>query len=170
MKNLDDEDIPQTSSRIYDLSERKAIMARYEKSNAAVSLQFFDGTPLFAPLPETEPNADHYPSLTLDEALKMLKKSIFYSMRSSIPVHILMHYIQQHGDFDENFYRKEYLRDRAELYTPLEHFVRFGMYTGFRPNADFDASELYNSYPEFKQTGIPPYILHIIFSILKKYR
>lgn len=167
MKDLDDDDIPQTSSRVYSLPERRAIMARYEESNEAVSRQFFDGKPLFDPLPETEPNATPYPSLTLDDALKMLKRHIFYSMRSSIPVHTLMQYIKQHGDFDEDFYRKEYLRGRPELYMPLEHFVRFGMYTGFRPNADFDAQKIYHTHPELRQTGIPPYIIYIISKALK---
>lgn len=168
MRNIDDRGMNQQSPYIYSLSERQEIMMRYEESNAAVSQQYFNGQPLFDPLPEVEQNAVKYPSLTLEDALSMMRKHIFYNMRSGVYIDNLILYIKNRGDFDEKFYRKEYLRGRTEIYTPIEYFVRFGMYTGHKPNAMFDEEKMYAKYPELKNIPMPPYLIYVILNMIGK--
>lgn len=126
------------SSRIYTLEERKAILARYEAGNRAIAKRFFGEESLFAPLPEVEPDAAPYPSLGVDDAFRMLKKLFAHQIYSDVRLKILMRYIEAYGDFDADFYRREYMRGESPDASPLEHFVRFGMYRHFKPNPSFE--------------------------------
>lgn len=156
------------SYRIFSLDERKAIMKKYEDSNIAISKKFFDGKPLFEPLPTTDTNYVGYPALNSDEIIKILERYIFYCVKSSKYVDDLIKYISESGEFDENFYRDKYLCGRVEKYKPIEHFVLSGMYRNFMPNKCFDMNEIYQLYPELKSTGIPPYILYTVLKIIGK--
>lgn len=156
------------SYRIVSLSERKAIMDHYKDSNMAISTQFFDGKPLFAPSAETETDYIGYPSLTPDEIVKILEKYLLYCLRSNKHIDNLIKSISKNGDFDEKFYKEKYLCGRAELFKPIEHFARFGMYKNFKPNRYFDMEKIYSLYPELQNTGIPPYIIYSILRIIGK--
>lgn len=155
------------SYRIFSLAERKNIMKNYEQSNNTISKQFFDGEPLFEPLPETDSDSIGHTLLDSDEIIKILEKYILYCVKSNKHINNLIKYIDNSGDFDEVFYRKKYLCGRKEIYKPIEHFARFGMYNKLLPNEDFDADKIYNLYPELKNTGIPPYILYTVLKIIK---
>ena len=96
-----------------------------------------------------------------------LEKYILYCIKSNKHINNLIRYIDNSGDFNEDFYRKKYLCGRKEIYKPIEHFARFGMYNKLLPNEDFDADKIYNLYPELKNTGIPPYILYTVLKIIK---
>lgn len=153
--------------RIFSLDERKAIMKKYEQSNDIISKQFFDGEPLFEPLPTTDSDYIGYPSITPEEIVKILEKYILYCVKSNKHINNIIKYINNSGDFNKTFYRDKYLCGREELYKPIEHFVRFGMYNNLMPNENFNADEIYHLYPELKSTGIPPYILYTVLKIIK---
>lgn len=159
---LEDIETPPASSRIYTLEERKAILARYEAGNRAIAKRFFGEESLFAPLPEVEPDAAPYPSLGVDDAFRMLKKLFAHQIYSDVRLKILMRYIEAHGDFDADFYRREYMRGESPDASPLEHFVRFGMYRHFKPNPSFEEELAFLACPRLKENGIPPYIAWLL--------
>ena len=155
------------SQRIYSLSERQTLMERYADSNKAVAQKFFAGEQLFAPLPEKE-EGEPYPSLEVDEAFRLLSRMLFYCIRSNAQLHRLKVYIEQNKLFDEKWYREQYLLGREELYSPLDHFVRFGMFKGYAPNPIFDTEKCWRACPGLRASGIPPFLVSLVLQAMKE--
>lgn len=157
------------STHIYSLEERHNIMAYYAESNDYISRRFFDGGPLFPPLPDEEPDEDVYPALTVQKTVHMLSKILFYYARSNSQIKKLMAYAEESGEFDKEFYEATYGGKRQDMpYAPLEHFVRYGMQAKLKPNADFDNDKILEEFPELQHSGIPPFIIHLVSKAMRK--
>lgn len=156
------------STHIYTSEERRKIMAHYAESNAWVSQRFFDGSPLFPSLPQSED--DEEPSaLTVEKSIRLLSKILFFYARSNLQIKRLMAYVEQSGEFDKEFYEAAYVGKRQDLpYSPLEHFARFGIASRLKPHAGFDSDKILEEYPELQDSGIPPFIIHLVRKAIQK--
>ena len=72
--------------------------------------------------------------------------------------------IRESGLFDEEYYRKNYLKSRTEIMHPLVHFMRYGLKKGYKPNPYFDPRQYFTNHPDVKNAGINP-LLHYCFCL-----
>ena len=146
---------------VYSLAERHEIMERYAESNQRVADRFFGGTPLFAPLPQTEEETP-FPSLTVETVILLLRNVITYAMKQNVILDRFIRFIEQSGNFDEDFYRQTYLGERKAILSPIEHFVRFGMFKGYSPSRNFCARDIWEACPTLKRSGISPFVIGLV--------
>lgn len=72
------------------------------------------------------------------------------------------HLLLRHCLFDEHYYRSTYLRG-ADDQAPVDHYLRTGLKSGFRPNAYFDPVEYLMLYPEVAGHGMDPVLYYTFF-------
>ena len=122
--------------RIYSLETRQSIMRQCSEGNRLLSKKFFDGVQLFQALPDVVQKERPFPSLNFSEAapyiMHTLLKYIRKNSENELRIKRLAEFIKNNNLIDENFYRTEYLRGRKEIYSPTEHYVRFGILKGYK--------------------------------------
>lgn len=67
--------------------------------------------------------------------------------------------------FDRIFYLSTYPDIQKSKYTPLEHYIRYGMKEDRKPNADFDPIWYRTFYPDVEESGIPPFLHYIKYGL-----
>lgn len=73
--------------------------------------------------------------------------------------------IQGSGLFDSDWYRNEYPDVAITGLSPLEHFVKYGLYLGRNPGPNFDNDFYLGQNPDVKKAGVHPLVHYIKYGI-----
>lgn len=76
---------------------------------------------------------------------------------------ITMQVLENSGLFDRDWYRKAYLKGRAELLDPLEHYVRLGADKDYNPNAWFNTATYRKEQMGEHEAGVNPLLHYILY-------
>ena len=64
--------------------------------------------------------------------------------------------------FDDEFYQSSYMDNVAGI-RPIDHYMKFGLAAGLRPNPYFDQLEYIARYPDVARYGIDPILHYVLF-------
>lgn len=76
---------------------------------------------------------------------------------------ITMQVLENSGLFDRDWYRGAYLKGRAELLDPLEHYVRLGADKDYNPNAWFNTAVYRKEQMREHEAGVNPLLHYILY-------
>lgn len=76
---------------------------------------------------------------------------------------ITLQVLENSGLFDRDWYRKTYLKGRAELLDPMEHYVRLGADKDYNPNAWFNTAAYREEQMREHEAGINPLLHYILY-------
>ncbi len=158
---------------IFSPEERLGIIEKFASSNAAVAARYCRRDQLFIDaLPYPQEPWRPFPALTQEETLaafmSALQDSVRLNLRHEAALQQQIAFIKKSGEFDESFYRQTYLLGRREIYSPQEHYVKFGLAKRYNPNKDFDSFTHVKKYPELRECGVHPFIHHLLLRAAKR--
>ena len=157
------------SQTLFSPAEQQEIYDDFRESNHKVAQEWFCRNTLFMD-PQCNDGYRPYPSLSTEERL------CYFSQALDAVIHDLFErqrainralqpqttYIEKSGLFDEAYYRREYLRDRKEIYPPVVHFLLFGAQAGYNPHPDFHTRWYLKQHPEIMASGLNPLMWHLL--------
>jgi glycosyltransferase involved in cell wall biosynthesis len=72
------------------------------------------------------------------------------------------HILKKFNLLDEDFYKRTYLAD-VDTIQPADHYMRFGLHHGLKPNAFFDPLEYLSAYSDISELGMDPVVHYALF-------
>lgn len=160
---------PQESISCYSPEERREILRRHEEGNRRLA-QALGKENLFDPSIPESASWEQFPSLSQETIQRtfctLLEQALSQSDIVSRWTFLQIELIRKTGLFDETYYRKNYLFDREEVYSPIEHYVLFGAQKLYNPNSTFNTAEYLREHPFLQTIGLNPFI-HYLCSLKK---
>lgn len=98
-----------------------------------------------------------------DDAEGRDEKQIFSIVDDASVALITMQVLENSGLFDRDWYRLTYLKGRAELLDPLEHYVRLGADKGYNPNAWFNTTSYRDTHMGVHEAGVNPLLHYVLY-------